>query len=242
MSWHPIPVLVRPRYAGNVGAATRATANFGGHRLLLVDPQCDLADPEFIRMAMGAERLVERVVFPTLGQALASFSLAVGFTSVRERDPRGVVSLWELPALASELQVPTAFVFGPERGGLSRQELAACSHLATIPTNPEFPVMNLAQAVAVALAVASRKTFRPPAPRCAEDLPATREEVEQALNHLQEVLLASKFLDPHNPRRVFDQVRRVVGRGLPSGREVKILHALAAHIAFLTTKAFAPKP
>lgn len=240
MSWHPVPVLVRPRYAGNVGAALRATANFGGRRLVLVDPNCDLKDSELIRMAMGAEKLVEIIAFPSLKEALASFSLAVGFTSLRERDPRGVVSLWELSTLALEL-VPTAFVFGAERGGLSRQELAACSHLATIPTDPEFSVMNLAQAVAVALAVANRGAFKPPAPRCAEDFPATREEVDKALTHLQEVLLASKFLDPNNPRRVFDQIRRVVGRGLPSAREVKILHALAAHVAFLATKAFADR-
>lgn len=242
MSWHPVPVLVRPRYAGNVGAAIRATANFGGRRLVLVGPQCDLADPELTRMAMGAEKLVETVVFPTLREALASFSLVVGFTSLRERDPRGVLPLWELLTFALDPQASMAFVFGAERGGLSRQELSACSHLATIPTDPDFPVMNLAQAVAVALAVANRGTFHPPAPRCAEDLPATREEVEKALTHLQEVLLASKFLDPNNPRRVFDQVRRVVGRGLPSSREVKILHALAAHIAFLTRKAFRDKP
>lgn len=229
----PVPVLVRPRYPGNVGAVMRATRNFGGRKLVLVASQANLSDLELARMAMGAEQEVEVLTYTNLAEAVGPFSMAVGFTSLRERDPRGVVSLWDLSAFVAEAGQPPAFVFGPERGGLSREELALCSHLATIPTDPLFPVMNLAQAVAVALAFASRGQFSPPLPRSPEDLPASRQEVEQALAHLQEVLLASTFLDPHNPRRVFDQIRRVVGRGMPSGREVKILHALAAHIAFL---------
>ncbi len=238
MTFQLVPVLVRPRYPGNVGSVLRAAANFGAKRLIVVAPQCDLADVELVRMAMGAERAVALQESPTLAQAVAAFPVAVGFTSLRERDPRGVVSLWDLPELLSGQAPEVALVFGPERGGLSRQELALCSHLATIPTNPDFPVMNLAQAAAVVLAVLSRESYRPPQPRLAEDLPASREDVEKALAHLEEVLLASKFLDPNNPRRVFDQIRRVVGRGLPSGREIKILHALAAHIAFLAGRAF----
>jgi len=238
----PVPLLVRPRYAGNVGAVLRATANFGGTKVVLVAPECDLGSQELLRMAMGAQERVSIETAPTLPEALARFPVAVGFTSLRERDPRGVVSVWELPATLAAVPLPAALVFGPERGGLSRQELACCSHLATIPTDPAFSVMNLAQAVAVALAALRRDAFEVQTPRLEEDLPASREEVEKALAHLQEVLLASKFLDPHNPRRVFDQLRRVVGRGLPSGREVKILHALAAHIAFLSRRAFGEEP
>lgn len=238
MSVELVPILVRPRYPGNVGSVLRAAANFGATRLLVVAPQCELSDMELVRMAMGAEKAVALEASQTLAEAVAPFPVAVGFTSLRERDPRGVYSVWELPALLSGQAPTVALVFGPERGGLSREELALCSHLATIPTNPAFPVMNVAQAAAVALAVLSRGSYQPSHPRLREDLPATREEVEKALAHLQDVLLASKFLDPNNPRRVFDQIRRVVGRGLPSGREVKILHALAAHVAFLATRAW----
>lgn len=237
MSIRLVPVLVRPRYPGNIGSVLRAAANFGAARLLAVAPQCDLTDMELVRMAMGAGKRVVLEERQTLAEVLAPFSVAVGFTSLRERDPRGVCSVWDLPTLLAGQTPTVALVFGPERGGLSREELALCTHLATIPTNPEFPVMNLAQAAAVALAVFSRGGYQPSQPRSGEDMPATRDEVEKALTHLQEVLLASKFLDPKNPRRVFDQIRRVVGRGLPSGREVKILHALAAHIAFLAKRA-----
>lgn len=235
-----VPVLVRPRYAGNIGAVMRAALNFGLRQVILVQPQADLADLELVRMAMGAQREVELATYPSLEGALAPFSLAVGFTSLRERDPRGVVSAWELPPLLAAHNGPVAFVFGPERGGLSRQELDLCSHLASIPTNPAFPVMNLAQAAAVALAIAGQGQFSLPQPRSAEDFPAPREEVEKALHHLREVLLASKFLDPNNPDRVFRQIRHLLGRGLPTGRELKILHALAAHVAYLTQKAQSP--
>ncbi|MDW7966726.1 MAG: TrmH family RNA methyltransferase [Thermoanaerobaculum sp.] len=232
-----VPVLVRPMYPGNVGAVMRAAGNFGAGQLLVVQPACNLEDVELVKMAMGAEQRITMKVETSLTSALAPFPVALGFTSLRERDPRGVYSVWDVPPLLAELSVPAALVFGPERGGLSRQELALCSHLVTIPTDPEFPVMNLAQAAAVALAVLTQGSFTKPQPRLAEDLPAPRCQVEQALAHLEQVLLESKFLDPHNPRRVFDQIRRVVGRGLPTGREVKILHALAAHIAYLWRRA-----
>ena len=228
-------VLVRPRYAGNVGAAVRVAANFSVPEVVLVEPTCPLDDdPEFVRMAMGAEKLVTVSSSPTLAEAVADRQLVIATTSTRNRDPRAI----HTPAEAGQKMraagaEAVALVFGPERGGLSRQELRACHLILGVPTNPAFPVLNLAQAVGIVLAAFSADGSGLPVPPDPMDQPATHEEFSAAITHLEQTLLASGYLDPHNPARVTDQFRRWLGRGVPTRREVALLHALAAHLTYL---------
>jgi TrmH family RNA methyltransferase len=235
-------VLVRPRYPGNVGAAVRVAANFSVTEVTLVEPACSLDDePEFLRMAMGAEKLVSISTAPTLAHAVADRQLVIATTSTRNRDQRAICTPAEarqkLRAAAAEA---VALVFGPERGGLSRQELRSCHLALGVPTNPAFPVLNLAQAVGIVLAGFADDGAGLPAPRDLMDRPATHEDFGAAIAHLEETLLASGYLDPHNPARVTDQFRRWLGRGVPTNREVALLHALAAHITYLLKRP--PKP
>jgi tRNA (cytidine32/uridine32-2'-O)-methyltransferase len=228
-------VLVRPRYAGNVGGAVRAAANFGASEVVLVEPECALEDdPEFVRMAMGGDKLVGLSSVPTLAAAVADVQAAVATTSTRNRDRRAL----HTPAEARErLRVSgasaAALVFGPERGGLSRDELRLCHFSLAVPTNPAFPVLNLAQAVGVVLALLDASGFDLRAPVRPMDGPAPHEEFRAALDHLEDVLLASGYLDPQNPSRVTDQFRRWLGRTVPTSRELALLHALAAHVTYL---------
>ncbi len=228
-------VLVRPRYAGNVGAAARVAANFGVHELVLVDPVCSLDDdPDFVRMAMGALALVEPATAASLADAVADAEVAIATTSARRRDPRALRTPAEVAAsLASSGVERVALVFGSERGGLSRDELRICHTTLAVPTDPAFPVLNLAQAVAIVLAFLAGGGRALPAPPDPMDGPADHAEFRAAAAHLEEVLLTSGFLDPHNPARVGDQLRRWLGRTVPSRRELALLHALAAHLAYL---------
>ncbi len=235
-------VLVRPRYAGNVGAAVRVAANFAVPELVLVDPECTLDDdPEFVRMAMGGERLVAISAAATLAEALAGVQVAVATTSTRNRDPRALHTPGEArERLASSAADTAALVFGPERGGLSREELRACHLTLAVPTNPEFPVLNLAQAVGIGLVLLAAPA---PAARPAADPmddPATAAELKDALAHLEAVLLESGYLDRKNPARVTDQFRRWFGRTIPTRRELALLHALAAHVTYLLGRSRAP--
>jgi len=232
-------VLVRPRYPGNVGAAVRVAANFSVAELALVEPACPLDDePEFVRMAMGAEKLVTISSSPTLVDAVAGCQLVIATTSTRKRDPRAIHTPAEArQKLLGAAAEAVALVFGPERGGLSRQELHSCHLVLGVPTNPAFPVLNLAQAVGIVLAALAEPGSGMPSPPDPMDRPATYEEFNAAITHLEEVLLSSGYLDPHNPARVTDQFRRWLGRGVPTNREVALLHALAAHIAHLLGRA-----
>jgi tRNA C32,U32 (ribose-2'-O)-methylase TrmJ len=126
-----------------------------------------------------------------------------------------------------------ALVFGPERGGLSREELRLSHARLTVPTNPAYPVLNLAQAVAIVLAGLSEGSFASVPPADAMDQAAPLAELDGAICHLQNVMLESGFLDQANPTRVTDQLRRWLGRTVPTRREIAILHALAAHVKYL---------
>ncbi|MBZ5589951.1 MAG: hypothetical protein LAO05_15450 [Acidobacteriia bacterium] len=228
-------VLVRPRYAGNVGGAVRAAANFGVPEVVLVKPTCVLDDdPEFVRMAMGGEKLVALTSAATLAAALADVQAAIATTSTRNRDPRGLYTAAEMQERLRVSGVESAaLVFGPERGGLSRDELRQCHMTLAVPTSPAFPVLNLAQAVGIVLALLDASRFGLPPPADPMDRPAPHEEFRAALDHLEEAMLASGYLDPQNPARVTDQFRRWFGRTLPTHRELALLHALAAHVTYL---------
>lgn len=234
-------MLVRPRYAGNIGSAVRLAGNFGVPELVLVTPECDLDDPEFIRMAMGGQDLVRVSESGSLDAAVQGFDLVLATTSSRARDQRRVLTLPEARELLAERRPRrVAVVFGPERGGLSAEELRTCHARVTVPTAPALPVLNLAQAVAIVVAGLYEGTLEPSAARAAMDHPAPWEDLSAAISHLQEALLASGVLDPQNPARVMDQVRRWLGRTVPTRREVALLHALAAHVEYLITRRGGP--
>jgi TrmH family RNA methyltransferase len=233
-----VPILVRPRYAGNVGAAARACANFGITRMALVAPECSLDEHDFLRMAMGAERRVRIDGAATLEAALAGIEVAVVTTSARDRDVRAILTPAEVrERLLESAPASVAVVFGPERRGLSRGELHRCQLRCSIPTDPGFPVLNLAQAVAIVLAAATAARVTAPQPANELDRPAPTVEFDAALAHLHEALLGAGFLDPDNPTRVMNQVRRLLGRAVPTRRELAIVRGLAAHVAWLAQRA-----
>jgi TrmH family RNA methyltransferase len=153
-------VLVSPRNPLNIGAAARAMANFGFTRLTVVAPP--EADSDFdarwreTRSAIGAGEILERAkVAESVAEAVAECTLVLGTGSLEWRKPeQPVVPLPELgPRLREEFARGgrIALIFGPEKRGLTRDDLARCHALAEIPTDPHQPSMNLGQAVAVCL-------------------------------------------------------------------------------------------
>jgi TrmH family RNA methyltransferase len=227
-------VLVRPLYAGNVGSVVRVAGNFAVPEVIVVEPSFEMEDIELLRMAMGGLQRVRLAFAPTLAEAVQDSDLVIATTSGRDRDRRGIHTLAEAREriVASGAQT-VACVFGSERGGLSRDEARHCHLRLTVPTDPEFPVLNLAQAAAIVVASLGAVSATPTPAAEPLDQPAPLGELEGAMSHLEEVLLTTSYLDPHNPGRVADQWRRWLGRTVPTRREVALLHALAAHIAYL---------
>lgn len=143
-------ILVRPRYAENVGAAARALENAGAGELRLVAPNETARAAIAERVARGGEaRLREARTFPNLAEAIADVDLAVATSHKTGRHRRPLLP-WELSgALARTLRPRSmALVFGPEDHGLSREEVDLCHRLVTIPSHGP---LNLAQSVIVML-------------------------------------------------------------------------------------------
>ena len=147
-------VLVMPRNPLNIGAAARAMANFGFRRLTVVAPYAPTWREA--RSAVGApEILLNAVETATLGEAVAGATLVAGTGTLTSRKPeQRVVKLPDLaPLVAQEMARGgrVAVVFGPEKHGLTREDLSYCHILVEIPTDERQPSMNLGQAVAVCL-------------------------------------------------------------------------------------------
>ena len=160
-------VLVSPRNPLNIGAAARAMANFGFARLTVVAPYA----PHWreARSAVGAPELLQNAKSTEcLADAVADCTLVVGTGTLTYRKPeQPVVLLPDLAPLASRELARggrVALVFGPEKHGLTREDLAHCHLLVEIPTDPRQPSMNLGQAVAVCLYELATRAFGPQAP------------------------------------------------------------------------------
>lgn len=223
-------VLSRPSHPGNIGSAARAMKTMGFGDLRLVAPK-DFPSAEANALASGALDVLERArVFATLQEALGDAVLAVGFSS-RPRDlSHPVRALREVAddIVAQSVHGRVALVFGNETFGLTNEELARCQWLATIPANPRYASLNLGAAVQVAcyeLAVAASSFSPVPEP---DRVPATLEEVEAFYAHLESAMVASGFLDPAQPKRLMERMRRLFARAGLEREEVRFLRGMLA--------------
>ena len=144
----PAIILVRPQLGENIGKAARAMLNFGLTDLRLVSPRDGWPNPSAGPAASGADVVLERArVFETLAEATADCS-HVYATTVRKRGvTKPVVTPAEAAAAVHAEAGRSAYLFGPERSGLETDDVAVARTILTVPINPEFGSLNLAQAV-----------------------------------------------------------------------------------------------
>jgi tRNA/rRNA methyltransferase len=225
-------VLCEPSHPGNIGACARAMKTMGLARLTLVSPRV-FPHPEAVALASGAAALLDAAaVVDSLGAGLAGATLAIGFTA-RAREFAGATrSVRDAAAEAVRHadRGDVALVFGGEMSGLSNEELARCQIVATIAGAPGHASLNLAAAVQVAayeIFVASQGCKVWEAPRFQ---PATLEEIEALYAHAERTLVAMRFLNPRQPRRLMPRLRRLFARTRLEKAEVDILRGILARI------------
>jgi tRNA/rRNA methyltransferase len=189
-SCEPVIVLVRPQLGENVGAAARAMLNFGLGELRLVRPQCGWPNAKALNVASGANRVLNQVrLFDRVEEAAADLHRLYA-TTARPRDlPKPVVTPAEA---ARECRAELAagrrvgVLFGPERTGLANDELILADAVLSVPVNPEFFSLNLAQAVLLVAYEWFLSAAEAPPRREAEPAgrPATKGELAGLLEHL----------------------------------------------------------
>ncbi|HEX6737074.1 MAG TPA: TrmH family RNA methyltransferase [Vicinamibacteria bacterium] len=228
-------VLVRPARPANVAAACRALKNMGLSRLTLVGMTPGDIPIEARALAYGAWDLLDGArSVASLEEAVAEVVTVVGTTG---RDTPGAQPARELASRAASLAGGgrLALVFGPESTGLTRRELALCHHTVHVPTSPEHPSLNLAQAVLL-LAYELRLAALAGAPGAAAPRPrvgaATAGDMEQALGELRTALLAIGYLNPANPEAILAELRQILVRAAVTPREVTLLRGMARQIAW----------
>ncbi len=223
-------VLVGTTHPGNIGASARAMRNMGLERLSLVAPR-EFPSPQANARAAGADEVLEHArVCATLDEALSGCHYVVGASARLRALPWPTLTPREAaPRLVdASRHGEAAVVFGRENSGLSNEELARCHALLHIPSDPQFSSLNLAMAVQiVAYELCLAAGGEAPA-RSADrhDALAPAEDVERFYAHLEEALVAARFLDPTNPRHLMLRLRRLFNRALLEENEVRILRGI----------------
>ncbi|HWQ39159.1 MAG TPA: RNA methyltransferase [Burkholderiales bacterium] len=220
-------VLCRTSHPGNIGAAARAMKTMGLSRLFLVRPE-RFPHPDAEAFAAGALDVLESAArCDSLDQALHGTVLAVASTARRRDlayealDCREACARLVLEAQDGEV----ALVFGPERSGLTMQDVDKCRLIATIRTDPAYPSLNLAQAVQVFAYELRMHAASADAPRAGAAL-ATHEQLERFYAQLEHVAAQVGFLDARQPRRMMRRLRRVFARARLEEPEANILIGL----------------
>ena len=242
-------ILVEPSHVGNIGSSARAIRSMGFDRLCVVaprDPQFRTA-PDAVALAAGAADVLAQVtVYDTLAAALAGVQLAFAATGyAREFGAQPVEVRSAARACAAALAAPTAevaFVFGPERTGLSNADVQRCHQCCSIPADPLRASLNLSQAAQVVAyetrrellaaagaqdSAAPRRDHSQAAPR-SDDPPASVEQTEAMFAHLEQGLVAVGYLDPGEPKHLMARLRRLLLRARPTVTEVDILRGIAS--------------
>ncbi|WP_425229220.1 RNA methyltransferase [Sphingomonas sp.] len=190
-------VLVRPQLAENIGKAARAMLNFGLAELRLVSPRDGWPNPAAGPAASGADTVLAGArVFASVGEAVADCA-HVFATTVRKR---GVTKAVVTPERAATLirgePGQSAILFGPERSGLETDDVALARTILTVPINPAFGSLNLAQAVILVAYEWSKGEALAQPPAVDLDPPAPQEELDGMIAQLDAMLVTGGFYHP----------------------------------------------
>jgi tRNA/rRNA methyltransferase len=193
----PAIVLVRPQLGENIGKAARAMLNFGLTDMRLVAPRDGWPNPAAGPAASGADTVLQNArVFDTLAEAVADCA-HVYATTVRKRGVTKPVVTPEAAAQAIHAGPgASAILFGPERSGLETDDVAVARTIVTVPINPEFGSLNLAQAVILVAYEWSKGVDLASPPEVDLDPPAPQEELDGMIGQLDTMLEASGFYFP----------------------------------------------
>jgi tRNA/rRNA methyltransferase len=252
-------VLVEPAGALNVGSVARIMKNMGLQQLVLVHPHCDPMADEAQKMAVHAVDILENTITVlNLPEALQGCQYAIATTA----RSRSLETPLETPkqALPWLLEGPSALIFGPEDRGLSNEELNYAQRFVRIPSSSVYPVLNLAQAVAVCCYELFQLVTLENEPQTIRDQASflttvdptfNRIESQQSLaaidalegyyQQLEALLLDIGYLYPHTANRRMEKFRRLFNRANLSNAEVAMLRGILSQVEWaLTTQQKSP--
>lgn len=228
----PAFVLIRPQMGENIGAAARGMWNFGLDRMRVIAPRDGWPNQRAVAMASGAGRLLDEAqLFADTAAAIADCDFVYATTA----RPRGLTK----PVLSPEAAMQdahariaaggkVAVMFGPERAGMENDDIARANAIISVPVNPDFPSLNLAQCVLLLGYEWRRVAGEVVALR--HDAPgdwATQIEIEKLADHYQDRLDAAGFFFPdHKAANMQMNLRNLWSRMPLTRADVQMLHGI----------------
>lgn len=232
----PIFILVEPQMPENIGGAARAMWNFGLERMRLVAPREGWPNPKAVAMASGAGRLLDDArLFGTTAEAVADITHLYATTA----RPRGMTKRVITPeaAMAEAAERIAAgervgVLFGRERTGLETADIVRANTIVTVPVNPDFPSLNLAQCVLLLGYEWRKLAGEKPRAVAPEEEPAEQGKVEGMLAHLIEELDAVRFFFPEAKREtMIANLRSLFHRAPLTAQDVRTLRGVIRALA-----------
>lgn len=234
----PVFILVGPQMGENIGAAARAMWNFGLDRLRLVAPRDGWPNPRAEAVASGAGLVLSRVqVFGSVAEACADLALVFATTARDRAFTRRVLTPEHAMREARGLVAggeKLGVLFGPERAGLENEDVARAGAVVSIPVNPAFGSLNLAQGVLI-LAYEWMRSAHAAAGEVhalAGGRLATGVEMDHFLQHLTERLDAVGFFFPEHKRESMRmRLEGLFRRAALTEADIRTLHGIVRALA-----------
>ncbi len=224
----PIIVLVRPQLGQNIGKAARAMLNFGLTELRLVAPRDGWPNPQAGPAASGADAVLQGArLFDSVAEAVGDCATVYAST-VRRRDL--ILPVVRPEEMAAEIHASSgrsAILFGPERSGLASEDVALATMIVTVPINPAFGSLNLAQAVILLAYEWSKGEALAQPPAKDAEAPAAHFELEGLIGQVdRELEDAGYFHPPERATTTRHNLRTILSKARWSGREVQAVRGI----------------
>jgi tRNA/rRNA methyltransferase len=236
----PVVILTAPQLAENIGSVARVMANFGLSELRLVNPRDGWPQDRAWASASGADWPLEGArVFGSVGEAIADLQLIYA-TTARPRElqlpvltPRRAAADLRQAAADGLDGLRTGLLFGGERAGLETADIALCQAVVTIPIDPKFRSLNLAQAVAVNGYEWWTAALDAPPPNFREGAaPAEAAALLGLYEHLERELDAAGFFHPpEKTPSMVQNLRAALGRARFTDQEVRTFRGVVTALS-----------
>jgi tRNA/rRNA methyltransferase len=234
----PTIILVRPQLGENIGMAARAMLNCGLSSLRLVSPRDGWPNPKAQRAASGADVVLDKVkLFDTVEAAVADLARVVATTARNRELSQRIITPRRA---AAEIRGWTAegdkvgILFGPERTGLTNDDMVQADTALSIPLNPQFSSLNIAQAVLLVSYEWAMAQEDAPVERMSDHStrPATKDELQNLFAHLERALDQSGFLRNKAMRpAMVNNLRALLQRTAMTEQEVRSFHGVIKYLA-----------
>jgi len=233
----PTVILVKPQMGENIGAAARAMWNFGLDRMRLVAPRDGWPNPKAVALASGAGRVLDGIqTTKTTADAISDLNFTFA-TTARKRDlTKEVMTPEQAMARAHSLIAAgqrVGILFGPERAGLANEDIVQANAFISVPVNPAFASLNLAQSVLLLAYEWRRLAGQGNVEKAAANSRFARAgEVQAFVTHLQTRLDDVGFFFPENKRvSMLENLNNMFSRLPLTDADVRTLHGVIKAIA-----------